>query len=143
VILQENTKYKSVQPSTEMRRSRDTTAIMENRLNALAVLVNSVMFEVDALKNIRNVEEKEQIDFEQEVRTFEADLIRCALMRTGGIQRRAASLLGIKVTTLNTKIKRLGISPNGLTETAFTAEPEAYLSSTLTTKRLPIETEAY
>jgi len=36
-------------------------------------------------------------------------LIRQALQRTHGNQRRAAQLLGVKVTTLNCKIKRLGI----------------------------------
>lgn len=41
-----------------------------------------------------------------EVHRYEAGLIRCALIRTGGRQRRAARLLKMKVTTLNAKIKR-------------------------------------
>jgi DNA-binding NtrC family response regulator len=36
-------------------------------------------------------------------------MIKSALTKTGGRQRRAASLLGVKVTTLNTKIKRYKI----------------------------------
>jgi transcriptional regulator with GAF, ATPase, and Fis domain len=44
-----------------------------------------------------------------EVRRFEAELIRSALIETGGRQRQAARLLGTKVTTLNTKIKRYKI----------------------------------
>jgi transcriptional regulator with GAF, ATPase, and Fis domain len=40
------------------------------------------------------------------VKKFEADLIRAALVRTGGNQARAARLLGVKHTTLNAKIKR-------------------------------------
>jgi transcriptional regulator with GAF, ATPase, and Fis domain len=43
------------------------------------------------------------------VRRFEAELIRQALMRTGGKQRQAARLLGEKKTTLNAKILRYGI----------------------------------
>lgn len=49
------------------------------------------------------------LDFRLEVRRFESDLIRCALIRTGGRQRRAARLLGIKTATLNAKIKRYRI----------------------------------
>jgi len=40
---------------------------------------------------------------------YESELIRDALQRTRGNQRRAAKLLGVKVTTLNCKIKRLGL----------------------------------
>jgi DNA-binding NtrC family response regulator len=46
------------------------------------------------------------------VRRFETDLIRWALMRTGGHQRRAARMLNLKVTTLNAKIKRYRIQPH-------------------------------
>jgi DNA-binding NtrC family response regulator len=44
------------------------------------------------------------------VQRYESELIREALQRTRGNQRRAAKLLGVKVTTLNCKIKRLGIA---------------------------------
>ncbi len=44
-----------------------------------------------------------------------SELIRNALQRTRGNQRRAAKLLGVKVTTLNCKIKRFGIELPGLT----------------------------
>ena len=45
------------------------------------------------------------IDFYQEVQQFETHLIRMALDETGGNQAKAARLLGIKATTLNSKIK--------------------------------------
>ena len=54
---------------------------------------------------------RDTISLQEEVRRFEYALIRCALIRTGGNQRRAARLLGIKATTLNSKIKRYGIHP--------------------------------
>ena len=43
------------------------------------------------------------------VSRFERQLIEGALRRTGGVQKQAAELLGLKPTTLNEKIKRLGI----------------------------------
>jgi DNA-binding NtrC family response regulator len=49
------------------------------------------------------------LDLQAEVHRFEAELIRSALVSTQGRQRRAARLLGMKVTTLNTKIKRYKI----------------------------------
>jgi len=45
----------------------------------------------------------------EEVRHFEADMIRIALVQTGGGQRRAARLLGMKITTLHRKIKQYKI----------------------------------
>ena len=50
-----------------------------------------------------------RLGLQEEVQRYESELIREALQRTHGNQRRAAKLLGVKVTTLNCKIKRLGI----------------------------------
>src|SRR5918999_1347144 len=50
------------------------------------------------------------INFYEEVRRFEIDLIRRALEQTGGHQSRAARLLGMNATTLNSKIKTYNIS---------------------------------
>lgn len=44
-----------------------------------------------------------------EVREFEIELINKALSETHGHQRQAAKLLGLKVTTLNAKMKRYNI----------------------------------
>jgi len=49
------------------------------------------------------------VDFYDEVRRFEVDLIRRALERTSGHQSRAARLLGMNATTLNSKIKTYNI----------------------------------
>jgi len=56
---------------------------------------------------------KRSVRLHDEVRRFEIDLIRSALSRTAGNQTRAAQLLGVKITTLNTKIKRYKIAPVG------------------------------
>jgi two-component system response regulator HydG len=50
------------------------------------------------------------INFYDEVRRFEIDLIRRALDQTGGHQSRAARLLGMNPTTLNSKIKTYNIN---------------------------------
>jgi Response regulator containing CheY-like receiver, AAA-type ATPase, and DNA-binding domains len=49
------------------------------------------------------------VNFYDEVRKFEIDLIRRALEQTGGHQSRAARLLGLNATTLNSKIKSYNI----------------------------------
>ncbi|HEY0048797.1 MAG TPA: sigma-54 dependent transcriptional regulator [Pyrinomonadaceae bacterium] len=49
------------------------------------------------------------VNFYDEVRKFEVDLIRRALEQTGGHQSRAARLLGLNATTLNSKIKTYNI----------------------------------
>jgi len=51
------------------------------------------------------------VNFYDEVRRFEIDLIRRALDQTGGHQSRAARLLGLNATTLNSKIKSYNILP--------------------------------
>ncbi|CAN5341698.1 sigma-54 dependent transcriptional regulator [soil metagenome] len=50
------------------------------------------------------------VNFYDEVKKFEIDLIRRALDQTGGHQSRAARLLGLNATTLNSKIKSYNIS---------------------------------
>jgi DNA-binding NtrC family response regulator len=55
------------------------------------------------------VDVRRGIDFYDEVRCFEVDLIRRALEQTGGHQSRAARLLGMNATTLNSKIKTYNI----------------------------------
>jgi DNA-binding NtrC family response regulator len=96
-------------------------SVMNNRLEALTVLSQSLLREVEALRdNTKSGEEiiteikDGKIDLEKEVQKFEVELIRCALVRTGGRQRRAAKLLNVKISTLNAKIKRYGISTSGL-----------------------------
>ncbi len=50
------------------------------------------------------------LDFYGAVQRFERQLIESALRQAGGVQKQAAELLGLKPTTLNEKIKRLGIT---------------------------------
>jgi DNA-binding NtrC family response regulator len=56
----------------------------------------------------------ESLDLRERTQAFEKKLILTALKRTKGVQNKAAKLLGVKATTLNEKIKRLGIDPDSL-----------------------------
>jgi DNA-binding NtrC family response regulator len=51
------------------------------------------------------------VNFYDEVKKFEIDLIRRSLDQTSGHQSRAARLLGLNATTLNSKIKSYNIRP--------------------------------
>jgi len=50
-----------------------------------------------------------RVDFYDAVARYERNLIEAALRRSGGVQKQAALILGLKPTTLNEKIKRLRI----------------------------------
>ena len=78
------------------------------RLSALKVLALTLLSEIESLDR-GNTDNPSGLDLQVEVRRFEAELIRNALINTDGRQRRAARLLGMKVTTLNTKIRRYQI----------------------------------
>jgi DNA-binding NtrC family response regulator len=79
-------------------------------LEALKLLILAMWRELSALEAAGEAQRAgAAIDLPHEMRRFESDLIRCALIRTGGRQRRAARLLGMSVATLNAKIKRYRI----------------------------------
>lgn len=97
------------QSSGAFSRLKVTVAV-NNRLEALKMLSNSISGQIAALQREEQIAAQNRIDLAEEVNRYEADLIRCALFRTGGRQRQAARLLNVKISTLNAKIKRLGIS---------------------------------
>lgn len=75
----------------------------------MKILAESIMREIQSLETEDVENSPEVLDLQAEVHRFEAELIRSALVRTQGRQRRAARLLGMKVTTLNAKIRRYKI----------------------------------
>jgi DNA-binding NtrC family response regulator len=89
--------------------SKRATAI-DARIGSLKILAQSLMRQIEFLEKEADSASTSDLDAQSEVRRFEAELIRSALIRTGGRQRRAARLLGMKVTTLNTKIRRYRIT---------------------------------
>jgi len=100
---------KNKQAIRDFNHTAHPPAVMNNKLEALKVLANSILSEVASLEKDRDIASHPNVDLSGEVQRFEEDLIRCALTRTGGRQRRAAALLGIKPTTLHAKMKRYGM----------------------------------
>ena len=84
-----------------------------SRIEAIRSLILIFLREIDLLKKVvgpRARKRGDSIKLGRELDAFEATLIRDALFKTRGNQRDAAKLLSIKPTTLNAKMKRLGIS---------------------------------
>lgn len=97
---------------------QSSDAALGNRIEALRMLVLAVLREIDALRESPGIENGDEFNLRHEVRRFEAENIRYALIRTGGRQRRAAQLLNMKVATLNAKIKRYHLDEDELINSA-------------------------
>ncbi len=68
-------------------------------------IARALELNADNCENVLDLDERHGVDFYEEVTKFEVELIRQALAHTHGNQRAAARLLGLKTTTLNTKVK--------------------------------------
>jgi transcriptional regulator with PAS, ATPase and Fis domain len=82
---------------------------MDMRLDTLREVTLALLREVESLRVSPPANIKRSGRLRDDVQRFEIDLIRSALDRTDGSQTRAAKLLGVKTTTLNSKIKRYKI----------------------------------
>jgi two-component system response regulator PilR (NtrC family) len=65
----------------------------------------------DGADDPRLVAAEESLDLRDRTQAFQKKIILAALKKTKGVQNKAAKLLGVKPTTLNEMIKRLGIEP--------------------------------
>jgi DNA-binding NtrC family response regulator len=122
IALKPSVSKRPVQPFPSVAQARtghnapEETKASE-RLRALKELIFSLLGEVQALEQdellaelttpheFRKLDIEKGIRFDDVVRQFEMNIIRQALLLTGGNQARAARLLGIKPNTLNYKIK--------------------------------------
>ena len=86
-----------------------TEVVVDNRLTTLRDVALTLLREVESLRVNEPYDVAGRVRLYDEVQRFETELIRSALSRTMGNQTRAAQLLGVKLTTLNSKIKRYGI----------------------------------
>lgn len=100
---QEQTQVTPIDDNSETSTARQS-------MTTLRELVLRVLCEVQSINEVTPVIIGHDFDFYEEVRRFEIDLIKRALLQTGGHQVRAAKLLNLKVTTLNSKIKHYNIS---------------------------------
>lgn len=89
-------------------------------ISSLRELTFNLLRKVESIGEVHMPDIESGVDFYDEVSRFEIDLIKRALVRTAGHQRRAARLLNLKVTTLNSKIKHYHI---GLVGSAYNYPP--------------------
>jgi DNA-binding protein Fis len=101
--LPEPVRLKLAEPPAQDRLQRIIN-LADALLSEAETLARDKAFTDEATK-LKQLDIQGGIDFYDEVQRFETHLIRMALAETGGNQARAAKLLGIKATTLNSKIK--------------------------------------
>jgi DNA-binding NtrC family response regulator len=100
--------------------------MFKRKLEVLKSVAMILVNEIEALEYVRSVNISRGINLHEEMRMFEIHLIQSALERTGGHQTRAAQLLGINLTTLHNKLKRLNISPDNLVNAPVIHEDSVY-----------------
>ena len=88
--------------------------LKRNQVEALKSLSHLLVREINSLDEMQatlanEIKSDQPISLLKEIQRFEANLIRCALIRSMGKQNKAAKLLGLKVTTLHSKIRRYKI----------------------------------
>lgn len=95
-------------------------------LKVLQELSDAISGALEAMDRFQPADVRHGISFYDEVRRFEIDLIQKALKATSGSQKRAAQLLRLNTTTLNTKIKSYNIDwRNGYEGLPATKQGEA------------------
>jgi DNA-binding NtrC family response regulator len=92
---------------------------LENAVERAVVLCRGELVDVDELPQaIRDPDRAraaleelpdDGLDFREAVAAYQSQLIRAALERSGGVQRKAARLLNLSPTTLNEMVHRLGL----------------------------------
>lgn len=95
--------------------------LAENKLKEINVLAKQLADLTEEIPKSLSIDNssfanKSGINFQEKVRNYEVTLIINALIQTGGSQTKAAQLLGIKLTTLNNKIKHFSIPVGKTTE---------------------------
>lgn len=75
-------------------------------IGILHELANKLLSEVENITTPGRLHFGDGFKLNEHIQRFETDMIRHALYLTNGKQTEAARMLGIKLTTLNAKIKR-------------------------------------
>ena len=107
-------RLRSVKPSTVIKQEQHqlTTRVQRLKNLAMVLLKEAQALEGDALtselatpQGVRPIDTENGVKLDDAVRQFECNIIRQALLVTGGNQAKAARMLGIKANTLNYKVK--------------------------------------
>ena len=88
-----------------VERSLDAQVSLHDGIDSLNRLVAQLAAAVETLEEPTVPSIANGLDFYAEVRKFEMSLIQRALKYTGGAQNKAAMILKLKHSTLNSKIK--------------------------------------
>ncbi len=102
-------------------------------LKDLALTLVTEFEAIEALIGSQSLDFKGGINIQEELIRYESALIKSALEITGGNQRRAAALLGLRASTLVYRIKRCQIKLKSETQTAPTDPHQHSLSRSLQT----------
>jgi DNA-binding NtrC family response regulator len=89
----------------------DSPDSLDLQIRVLREVAFNLLRQLDVINRASHLRRAKDLHLHNEVREFEIELISSALAQTHGHQVRAAGLLGIKVTTLNAKVKRYKIMP--------------------------------
>ena len=96
---------------------------LENLIERSVVLTKSKVITRESLPSFLLTTKKDgtvlsqatnELNLKEHIQTFQREAIISALEKTKGIQKKAASILGVKPTTLNEMIKRLNINITNL-----------------------------
>ena len=109
----ENEELESLASPDLSSQENEESPATRNNINTLRELVLRLLCEVQSINEVNTLSIENGFDFYDEVSRFEIDLIKRALLQTGGHQVHAAKLLNLKVTTLNSKIKHYNIGLSG------------------------------
>jgi DNA-binding NtrC family response regulator len=96
-------KHEAPQFATRVQSLKEIALTLLEEAQALES--DTLMSELAMPQGIRQTDIENGIKLDDAVRRFESNIIRQALLITGGNQARAARLLGIKPNTLNYKVK--------------------------------------
>ena len=97
-------------PAVRLHGQKDAQEL-HTKLATMRDLIASLQAELENLQTINLPEMNDDFDFYREVERYERKLIQTALRRCGGSQVKAARMLKMKPTTLNSKMKVLRLLP--------------------------------
>lgn len=112
-----------------LHQSSEATNFIDAKVASLKILAMTLLKEIESMENGAATQLSRDLNLHDEVHRFEAEMIKSALTKTGGRQRRAARLLGVKVTTLNTKIKRHKITVTEQSSDSVAIDPSRLVES--------------